>query len=285
MDQGLKDYSLFDILEKRAINVNDCTLYRTIFNAKFKEKEIVFKSITCEKERLIKDNEKIIINEYHLMRKLNDLNIKGILKIFPCFYFTKEMSAVFYGCGFGLEKMPKTLQHIKDKKTNLNELDLIWILYEMLRILKDLQLNDFCHRDIKLENIFLDYNNSIRLGDFGEGKKLECVNLKIEKLKEVNLNSIRGTFPYMAPEIIELYHIANDKMYDNLIEKYNPYKTDLYSLGLCIMNLIYKDMRIFSYENMFFNKIDEKTYKEKVEKDVEDCSNRVECIKISSINF
>ena len=54
MDQGLKDYSLFDILEKRAINVNDCTLYRTIFNAKFKEKEIVFKSITSEKERLIK---------------------------------------------------------------------------------------------------------------------------------------------------------------------------------------------------------------------------------------
>jgi len=72
--------------------------------------------------------------------------------------------------------------------------------------------NNVIHRDLKLTNIFIDFNNEVKIGDFGLATNIYDMNYE-----EV------GTYGYIAPEILE----GN---------KYN-YKADLYSLGVVILEI------------------------------------------------
>ena len=71
------------------------------------------------------------------------------------------------------------------------------------------------HRDLTPENIFIDENNKIKIGDFGVSKKLDTYN------KYARTNT--GKYHYNAPEI------EKDQKYD--------YKADIYSLGCIIYEL------------------------------------------------
>ena len=60
-----------------------------------------------------------------------------------------------------------------------------------------------------------------KIGDFGEAKN---------KIKySVILNTIRGTDYYMSPELLEGINKQKDFI------KNNPHKSDVFSLGLCMM--------------------------------------------------
>jgi len=72
--------------------------------------------------------------------------------------------------------------------------------------------NNVIHRDLKFTNIFIDFNNEVKIGDFGLATNIYDMNYE-----EV------GTYGYIAPEILE----GN---------KYN-YKADLYSLGVVILEI------------------------------------------------
>jgi serine/threonine protein kinase len=84
---------------------------------------------------------------------------------------------------------------------------------------KNLHAAGIIHRDLKSENIFLDENNEIHIGDFG----FACVaGTNRERL---------GTPSYLAPEIVN-------------IQIQNPItqKIDIWSLGVLIYSLIYKTL-------------------------------------------
>lgn len=84
------------------------------------------------------------------------------------------------------------------------------------------------HRDLKCDNIFIDSCTSIlRIGDFG----LSAIK------KNPFLSSMRGTVPYMAPEIFE--------------EKYTE-KIDIYAFGMCLLEMITKR---YPYEECMGNPI------------------------------
>ncbi|KIJ53750.1 hypothetical protein M422DRAFT_25550 [Sphaerobolus stellatus SS14] len=70
------------------------------------------------------------------------------------------------------------------------------------------------HRDLKPDNIFLDENQVIKLGDFGLSKALGATNFA---------NTYVGTPYYMSPELIQ------EKAYDT--------KSDIWSLGCLIYEL------------------------------------------------
>jgi serine/threonine protein kinase len=89
------------------------------------------------------------------------------------------------------------------------------------------------HRDLKLENILVDCDLTIKIADFGYASLQKSADL---------LSSYRGTFTYMAPEIKEG-------------KKYKGLQVDLFSAGVILFILIrgifpFKEAR---KEEFFFN--------------------------------
>ncbi|THU92848.1 kinase-like protein [Dendrothele bispora CBS 962.96] len=70
------------------------------------------------------------------------------------------------------------------------------------------------HRDVKPDNVFLDENHNVKLGDFGVSKALPEMNFT---------NTCVGTPYYMSPELLQ------ERNYD--------FKTDIWSLGCLIYEL------------------------------------------------
>ena len=105
-------------------------------------------------------------------------------------------------------------------KKYYSERELISMLKQIVNALCFLQKEkNVAHRDIKPENILLFKNNVCKIADFGEAKKS----------KENRFKTLRGTEFYMSPIL-----------YNNLKEKrdyvrHNSYKSDVFSLGYCLV--------------------------------------------------
>lgn len=80
--------------------------------------------------------------------------------------------------------------------------------------------NGCCHRDLKLENVLLDDDGNVKLGDFGFTRELPLKSL---------LRDICGTNAYMAPELIKRL-------------PYSGIKIDIWALGIILYTLITGEM-------------------------------------------
>ena len=97
-----------------------------------------------------------------------------------------------------------------------------------------------CHLDIKMENVLISFENTLKLCDFGFAKSTSAV-----------LSGLCGTSTYMAPEIVSEQH------------DYDGVKADIFSLGvlLYIMKFgqppfVCADIRECKYWRMMYNKPD-----------------------------
>ena len=84
-------------------------------------------------------------------------------------------------------------------------------LSQVIDVLSYLNEKGAVHRNLKLENIYVDNNLNIKLFDFGYATFTD-IN---------NLSSLRGTLPYMAPEVI--YR-----------KRYDGSKADIFSVGVIL---------------------------------------------------
>ena len=112
---------------------------------------------------------------------------------------------------------------LKEKKNGFTEEELKIILLQLNDIFHILHSKQIIHRDIKLKNILVKYDNKIplikfipKLSDFGFSKVME------EDLTSTKL----GTPVTMAPEVL------NNEDYDS--------KADLWSLGVISYQLLFK---------------------------------------------
>ena len=123
-----------------------------------------------------------------------------------------------------------------EQRQNYKEEELIDILKQIVSALKFLQAEKkIAHRDIKPQNILVFENGhkkEYKVADFGEAKEV-----KISK----QLNTLRGTELYMSPALYD--GLKKDK--DDV--SHDPYKSDVFSLGICFMyaaalkfNIIYE---------------------------------------------
>ena len=100
------------------------------------------------------------------------------------------------------------------------ETDLINILTQLILVCSQLQKNNIAHRDIKPQNILI-VKGLYKLSDFGEAIVL--------KTKENIMQIIKGTELFMSPILFFGLKHKCEKV------KHNAYKSDVFSLGLCIL--------------------------------------------------
>ena len=137
----------------------------------------------------------------------------NIIKYYDTFMENNTFNILMeYG---GDNNLKQFIQNYK-KKGDFIEEDIIKdIIIQICEALKIIHENEIIHRDLTPDNIFIDKNNKIKIGDFGIAKILTTSN-------NYTISRI-GKEHYFAPEIIKG-------------EKYNN-KIDIYSLGCIIYEL------------------------------------------------
>jgi serine/threonine protein kinase len=114
------------------------------------------------------------------------------------------------------------------QKRYYTEQELMNILIVLVGTLAQLQKENISHRDIKPQNVLVFRNSNnvdYKLADFGEAKELLGGSKHTEK------QTLRGTELYMSP--ILFYGLRSRKIKKYI--KHNAYKSDVFSLGLCLL--------------------------------------------------
>ena len=160
------------------------------------------------------------INEFNYMKICSNKNDNSV-KCYEYFNNKENFVIIMELCDQNLEQLLNKKFEIDNKGFNPKE------IYEMMKELnntfKIMEKNKIIHRDLKLENILIKYDDeehrkyTLKLSDYGCSKRLESLSKYC--------NTYAGTLAYMSPEILKE-------------EEYN-YKSDLWSIGIIIYRLIF----------------------------------------------
>ena len=175
------------------------------------EKDNNYYALKKLKFKLTKEELKQYQEILNILLKIKNENI---IKYYEFFLENDYLNIVMEYCGDTDLK-----QFIKNQKAKneLIEEELIKdFIIQICNGLKEIHNNGIIHRDLTPDNIFIDKNNKIKIGDFSISKVLTKSTL-------FSINKY-GKYYYFAPEF-------------ELEGKFN-YKTDIYSLGCIIYELI-----------------------------------------------
>ena len=179
-----------------------------------------------EKIQIDMDKVRNLFNEYVLLSNLNHPNI---VKVFGFYYGNENHNPAILleYCKFNLEKIIK----------ELNDDDLVGIIYEICLAMKYVHEMNIIHRDLKMKNILITSKKHVKICDFGISKKMDLTTFTS------NTHNI-GTIPFMAPEIFN-----DDVDYDQ--------KVDVYAFGVIMYFICTKgDLPKFTgtgnYESLSF---------------------------------
>lgn len=104
-----------------------------------------------------------------------------------------------------LNRGPLETEHVRD------------FMLQLISAVDFMHANGLYHRDIKPENIFLTQDGSMKLGDFGLATQDSWCH-----------EACVGSDRYMAPE-----------QYDPGSTGYSPAKADIWSVGICLLNILF----------------------------------------------
>ncbi|KAL6178268.1 hypothetical protein ACLB2K_049787 [Fragaria x ananassa] len=113
-----------------------------------------------------------------------------------------------------------TLESLLKQQGTFSEAKLAHVARQVLNGLNYLHGQKIIHRDIKPANLLVNSNMEVKIADFGVSKMM-CRTLD-------NCNSYVGTCAYMSPERFDP---------DTYGGSYNGYASDIWSLGLTLMEL------------------------------------------------
>lgn len=113
-----------------------------------------------------------------------------------------------------------------------NEVLTLKIVKELVESFSILQTYKIYHRDIKPQNILLKNENTPVIIDFGIS---EYADLDLIRNTNTGFRFAQGTPDYMSPELIQAFQSKSS------VSKIDPLKSDVYSLGLTIYQMITKE--------------------------------------------
>jgi NIMA (never in mitosis gene a)-related kinase len=207
----------YEILEEIETNI------LKVENKNSGEKCVIKKIKIKEEDRKKIENEGIILSKF---------NSKYIVKYIESFYNNNYFYLVMEYCG---EKdLAKFIDEYKMQNKSIDKNILYQIICDICSGLKEIHDKNIIHRDLKPNNIFINEDYNIKIGDFGISKHLG--NKKNTKTARI------GTVQYMAPELLKPELIKNDEGYN--------YKIDIWALG-CILYELFKLKPCFDCDNYF----------------------------------
>ncbi|CDW79082.1 kinase-like protein [Stylonychia lemnae] len=123
------------------------------------------------------------------IKALQEMDFKNIIRYYdssldpPCI--------VMEYCQKG--SLDKMIKDAKQMNKQIPEEEVLRIVKQILKGLKNCHKNKLVHRDLKPANILINQNDVVKIGDFGLAKFMQ----------QTHLSSQVGTILYMSPEIIE----------------------------------------------------------------------------------
>jgi len=184
------------------------------------------------------------INPYYLCNLKKLININRNIVLLPYFQDFSEFGK--YSEIYDKEKTDLIDFFIKKKfkKPKYNCVKIFNSFYNnTTRALEVMHLNDIVHCDIKLDNIFLGYDNKVKLGDFGHSLSKEQFELvKVEKSKlygTLEYNPIYSQLEnsFFKRIAIKYYRIGYSYNFDDSFEDLK--RKDRIVLGLCFLIFIF----------------------------------------------
>ena len=198
--------------ENRAIKIININKLRYIFK-KYNSREANDSDIKPYIDSYIKETENMIMIEG------DNKENKNTVKFHEYFKTDKEFAIVMELCDDNLMNL------LIKRKSPFNVNEIYEILNQLNNTFKLMVKKKLVHRDLKLENILIKYENkektkyTIKLTDYEVTKKLKTFTEKC--------STRVGTLKYMAPEILQG-------------DKYGR-ECDLWSLGVMIYTLFFKE--------------------------------------------
>lgn len=185
---SLKDYAIENRIGVGAFS--DVMLFIHRPSSQFRAMKVIYKSKLCSQQ--IDRNH--MLKEFELMRELDHPNI---LKCFEIFEDADKIYLITEYCEGG------NLHDKLVKESILSENCASQIMFQIFSALAYCHEKGIIHRDIKLDNIFLESQNGFRckIGDFGSS--CVCDN-------DVGTTGCFGTSYYIAPEMLKSTY--NDKV-------------------------------------------------------------------------
>ena len=142
------------------------------------------------------------------------------------------------------------IKELKMTDQSLSSCTLKSLIQDLLVSFKILKTSGIYHRDIKPSNLLLTNQFKLKIIDFSISKQYQDVLSENENQKI----SVQGTQTYMSPELLKGLQ-NNEKFIEANLEK-----SEVYSLGLTILNLVTLDESSTNAIRSFTNKKDIRGY-------------------------
>jgi len=168
------------------------------------------------------DNTYKLINDSTLIQVNNELSLCSTDSTYDELKFDKFIYIQMELCKMTLKGYIANNVLTNEEKNN--------ICLQICNGIKYIHHKNIIHRDLKLQNIFIADDNTVKIGDFGLATKIY----------DVGYEDV-GTGGYIAPEVYEF------RLYS--------YKSDMYSLGV-IMLEIFMDFKTMMQKFLFLENID-----------------------------
>ena len=226
---------------------------------------VAIKQIEISKINSSKETYKNLQNEFLILSKIKHNNI---IKLIDCKKTKNNIYFILDYCNGG--NLSEYMRYYEKKEGKLlNESDIQKLLRQLILGLEYMHKKNIIHRDLKLENILLNFNDinkkfnleqKIQKVDYSKVSLNDSFTLKIADLgfsknisKELYANTFLGTPITISPDV--LLGNANER-------KYNT-KADLWSLGVITYQLLIGYPPFNFYDNVLqiFQKIKYGKYK------------------------
>ena len=183
----------------------------------------------------LKENRKNAQHEYNLLNELK--NYKNFFVEPLCLKFTNKGALLIMKkvkCSmFTIKK-----QIIKGNKILFSEREIKVMLQQIIEAYDILKKQKIVHSDVHPGNILIDFDNKAKLCDFEFSYKYIK---EIEKNNEPLILPNQNKFTqFLAPELLFWSRKLSSK-HEPI--RYDPFKSDIFSIGLCILFLIHSDFK------------------------------------------